>query len=79
MAAQLPEYRKRQSDLIKTHPEWIIASIENNKNNHGGILFCQTEEGKEISRKNIINNGEYMKQKLKEKYGEKGPLGKQRN
>lgn len=38
-------------------------------------MFCQTEEGKEISRKNIINNGEYMKQKLKEKYGEKGPLG----
>ena len=75
MAAQLPEYRKRQSDLINAHPEWIIASIESNKNNHGGILFCQTEEGKEISRKNIINNGEYMKQKLKEKYGEKGSFG----
>ena len=75
IATQLPEYRKRSSEMAKAHPEWMQASLDSNRANHGGILFSQTDEGRDVSRKNIYNNLEKMSDRLKEIYGEKGPLG----
>jgi hypothetical protein len=48
--------------FIMQVPEFIERSLDNNRKNHGGILYCQTDESRTENSRRMIDNHGYSEQ-----------------